>query len=259
VLDRFLEPDIAELFERAADPDGAADGILVVGIEGEREIVAHQLAHGLCLGDVTWNIIVLTRAVAVPADLYGSRLFGLPALLDHANGFIDSAAGIVANRGIEGQFRTPGAAEQLVDWLVEVLALDVPEGNIEGGKRAGDGAFRAELYIFMQQPIVEDRLVERIRTDERGCEISDDAERVLAAHHRRGFAVADDAIFGRHAHESRAATRRLIGLPFHLKSFDGLDDRTHWHSLGERTFSAPVLLLRKASSNLHPYATRRLN
>jgi DNA mismatch repair protein MutS2 len=42
VLHRLLEPHVAQLLQRAADADGALDGVAVVGVEGERERVAER-------------------------------------------------------------------------------------------------------------------------------------------------------------------------------------------------------------------------
>jgi hypothetical protein len=42
VLHGLLEPDVAEFLERAADPDGAADRVAVVGVPREGEVVARR-------------------------------------------------------------------------------------------------------------------------------------------------------------------------------------------------------------------------
>jgi hypothetical protein len=73
VLHRLLEPHIAELLQRAADADRALHGVAVVGVEGEREVVADQLAHGARLGDVAGEIDVARRLVGVEADLHLRR------------------------------------------------------------------------------------------------------------------------------------------------------------------------------------------
>src|SRR5436853_7338179 len=74
MLHRLLEPPIAELFEGAADADRAARRVAVVGIEGERETVADELAHRLRLGDVARNVEVEAGAVVVEADLDRGRV-----------------------------------------------------------------------------------------------------------------------------------------------------------------------------------------
>ena len=73
VLHRLLEPPIAEFLEHPADTDGAADRVAVVGVEGEREIVADQLAHRARLGDVAGDVEIRLGAVVVEADLNRRR------------------------------------------------------------------------------------------------------------------------------------------------------------------------------------------
>ena len=62
VLHRLLEPPVAELLQRAADADRAADRVAVIGVERERELVADQLAHRARLGDVAGNVAIQPRA-----------------------------------------------------------------------------------------------------------------------------------------------------------------------------------------------------
>ena len=58
VLHRLLEPPVAELLEHPPDADRAAGRVAVIGVEGERKIVADQLAHRARLGDVARDIAV---------------------------------------------------------------------------------------------------------------------------------------------------------------------------------------------------------
>ena len=78
-----------------------------------------------------------------------------------------------------------------------------------------------ELDVLVEQPVVEDGVVEGIRADEvRRHVASDDAERMLAALHRRGLAPADDAVLGLDAHQGAAidpADRRASNSPAELR------------------------------------------
>jgi hypothetical protein len=47
---------VAELLQRPAHLDGALHGVAVVGVEGERETLADQLAHRAGLGDVAVSV-----------------------------------------------------------------------------------------------------------------------------------------------------------------------------------------------------------
>ena len=91
VLHRLLEPLVAELLERAPDAHGAADGVAVVGVEAEAEVVADELAHRLRLGDVAGNVEVELRAVAVTADLDRRRLFRFETRAHDLQHLLDAA------------------------------------------------------------------------------------------------------------------------------------------------------------------------
>src|SRR5436305_13736973 len=90
MLHRLLEPPIAELFEGAADADRAARRVAVVGIEGERETVADELAHRLRLGDVAGNVEVEAGAGGSEAVLERARAV-LWARFGHAGSPVDLA------------------------------------------------------------------------------------------------------------------------------------------------------------------------
>ena len=119
VLHRLLEPPVAKFLQRAADADRAADREAVVGIEGERERIADQLAHRACLGDVAGNVAVQHACGRiVEADLDRGRLVLQPRL-DDAQHLVQAAFAVAADRGVERQRGAPGAAEQLVDRQAE--------------------------------------------------------------------------------------------------------------------------------------------
>src|SRR5204863_9280755 len=107
MLHRLLEPPIAELFEDAADADRAAGRVAVIGVKGEREAVADQLAHRTGLGDVTGNVGIGPGAVGVEADLDRRRPV-LEPRLDNAQNLIDAALAIAADRRVERQAGAPG-------------------------------------------------------------------------------------------------------------------------------------------------------
>src|SRR5216684_915662 len=125
MLHRLLEPPEAELLERPSDADRAAERIAVIGIEGEGEAVADQLAHGLRLGDIAGDVAIEPGAIVVEADLDRGRIV-LEARFDGSQHLVDAAFAIAADRGVERQARAPGAAEQLVDRSPEQLALQIP-------------------------------------------------------------------------------------------------------------------------------------
>jgi hypothetical protein len=58
VLHRFLEPPIAQIFERASDADRAADRIPVIGVKGEWEAVSDQPPHGVGFRNIARDIEV---------------------------------------------------------------------------------------------------------------------------------------------------------------------------------------------------------
>src|SRR5712691_12736472 len=118
MLHRLLEPPEAELLERATDADRTAERKAVIGIEGEREAVADQPAHGPRLGDVALDVAVEPGAVVVEADLDRGRVVP-EARFDDAQHLALAALAIAADRGVERQAGAPGAAKQLVDRLPE--------------------------------------------------------------------------------------------------------------------------------------------
>src|SRR5437899_462865 len=117
VLHRLLEPPVAELFEHPPDADRAADRVPVIGIEGERETVPDQSSHRARLGDVARDVEIELCPVVVEADLYCRGLVR-QTCFDDAQDFVDAALAIAADRGVERQARTPGAAEELVNRLL---------------------------------------------------------------------------------------------------------------------------------------------
>src|SRR5437868_11563112 len=100
MLHRLFEPPIAELFEGAADTDRAASRVAIVGVEGERETVADELAHRFRLGDVAGNVEVEPGPVVVESDLDRGGVV-LEARFDDAQYLIDIARAVAADRGIE--------------------------------------------------------------------------------------------------------------------------------------------------------------
>src|SRR5947207_10793987 len=223
MLHRLLEPPIAELFERAADADRAAGRVAIVGVEGERETVADELAHRFRLGNVAGNIKIEPGAVVVEADLDRSRVV-LEARFDDAQYLIDIARAVAADRGIERQARAPGAAEQFVDRLAEEFALHVPERDVERRERAGQRAIGPELGKAMERGVEKDGVIERVLTDQHRRDVArDDAERGEAALHRRRFADAVVSVIRVDADKGAALLRLVAGSPADLKRLDVAD------------------------------------
>src|SRR5712691_8448304 len=98
MLHRLLEPPEAELLERAADADRAAERIAVIGVEGERKAVADQPAHGLGLGDVAGDVAIKEGPVVVEADLDRGGIVPEPRF-DDMQHLVDAALAIAADRG----------------------------------------------------------------------------------------------------------------------------------------------------------------
>jgi hypothetical protein len=161
VLHRLLEPRVAQLLQRAAHPDSALHGVAVVGVEGEREVVADQLAHRPGLGDVAGQVDVTRRLVGVEADLHlaGTEL---QPVLDDLTDLVDRALAVAADGSVERQLAPPGAAEELPHRLAERLALEIPQRDVDGRQRAGVRALGAELDVLVEQPILKDARLQRV-------------------------------------------------------------------------------------------------
>ena len=223
MLHRLLEPPIAELFERAADADRAAGRVAVIGVEGEREAVADELAHRFRLGDVAGDVEIEPGAVIVEADFDRGGVVLEPPF-DDAQDLIDAALAITADRGVEGQARMPGAAEQLVNGLAEKLALHIPERDVERRERAGQGALGAELRETVQGRVEQDGVIERVRADQHRRDVArDNAERGEAALHRRRFADAAEPLIRMDPDKGAALLRRIARRPADLKHLDVAD------------------------------------
>ena len=223
VLHRLLEPPIAELFEHAPDAYRAADRVAVIGVEGEREIIPDQTSHRARLGNIAGDVDVGLGAVVVEADLDRRRLVLQPRF-DDAQHLVDAALAIAADRGVERQAGAPGAAEQLVDRLIEQLALQVPQRNVERRQRAGQRPFGSELDEGVQQCVEQHRMIERVLADQRRRQIVlDDPERGEPALHRRRLADAERAVVAMNSDPSAALRGLVLGRPLNLKHFDFAD------------------------------------
>ena len=170
------------------------------------------------------NVVVQFDPPVVEADLDG-RGFVFEAALDDPQDIVQAALDPVAADGsVERQGGFPGAAEELVDRLAEHLSLDVPERDVDGGKRAGERAVRSQLDEFVEQPVVQDGVVERVAADRLRRDVVDDhAERREPAPHRRRLADAMKAVVGPDTDESAARIRHALVRPFHLEGFDAVD------------------------------------
>src|SRR6516162_54677 len=145
VLHRLLEPPVAELLQNAPDADRAADRVAVIGIKGEWETLANQSSDCACLGDVAGNVEVGLGAIVVEANLDRRGLACEPGF-DNPQHLVHTAPAIAADRCVERHPGAPGTAEQLVDRLIEELALEVPERNVQCCKCTGQRAPRAQAW-----------------------------------------------------------------------------------------------------------------
>src|SRR5260370_10435252 len=136
MLHRLFEPPITKFLQHAPDAYRAGDGLAVIGVEGEREIIPDQSPNRARLGNIAGDVDVRLGAVVVEADLYRCRLVLQPRF-DNVQQLVDAALAIAADRSIEREAGAPSAAQQLVNRLLEQLALQIPQRNVERRQGAG--------------------------------------------------------------------------------------------------------------------------
>src|SRR5215510_2380560 len=132
MLHRLLEPYIAQFLKYPPNANGPLHRVPIVGIEGQWKPIAHELTHGAGLGNIPSEVSITGGFVRIEAD-FDLRWFQVHPGLDDAAHLVHTPDAVVANGGIKRQLRPPGTAQQLVDWLAEQLAFEVPQGNIDCG------------------------------------------------------------------------------------------------------------------------------
>ena len=114
---------------------------------------------------------IITYAIAVAFySLLG--VWRLRRAADRRFPRVHAAPAIAADRGVEGQPGAPGAAEQLVDRLIEGLALEVPERNVECCKCTGQRTLGPELGEGVEQRVEQHRVIERVLADQRRRQVA---------------------------------------------------------------------------------------
>ena len=171
-----------------ADGDGRAAVVAAIGVHREQDIVADRAAHRRDVPDIV---------VGAETDFHLHRL---EACVDVAARFFHQGGGPVGPfpakepRGVGLHARAKRAAQQLVDRLLERLAHDVPQRDV-------DGADRSDVGALVVQPFPDDFVIERIAADHMRVERT-------ARRHRCPFAPAGDAGVGYHFDQAERALSR---------------------------------------------------
>ena len=148
----------------------------------------------------------------------------LQPLFDNPDDVVERAVAVAADRGVERQFGTPGAAEQFVDRLAERLPLQVPQGDVDRRERTGQRTLGTELDEAVQHPVLQHGMIERVLADQRRSEVvGDDAERGEPALHRRRFADPPEPVIGVDADKGAALRRAVVRRPGKLERLDFTD------------------------------------
>ena len=197
------------------DVHARADGLPAGGhpvlhhldVVGGEQAGLNLTGHGLALfgvagavPDRTVHVVVeevqLHAVVALghgDAAVFGV-LLGLAALVVGAGA---PAVGELA--GVGAQVVPALAAQQLVDGNVEGLALDVPQGDVQGGDPGEDhrAAVLAPEGAFVEL-IPDDFVVQRVHADDESGQVLDHAERRGGGHAvgQSGLAVSVDPLVG---------------------------------------------------------------
>ena len=121
LVERILEPQIAHLLDRAADPERVGVFVAPRRVEHERVVVADGFAHGFAYFDIFGGVLRRVDLVGFPAvgfEFGGFAGVGLPAVEDLARGV--------------GADRRAAGAEEFVEWEVGGLGGDVPQRGVAG-------------------------------------------------------------------------------------------------------------------------------
>ena len=88
---------------------GGGDGVAVVGVEAQRDVVGQPFAAGFEYLEVFFGVAVLAVVAPVHADFEGAKAFFV-AFLDFFQHFAGGFAPAVAAAPVEGDFGAAGAA-----------------------------------------------------------------------------------------------------------------------------------------------------
>lgn len=186
-----LDEQIDLVADDGADLPHVLDGIL------------HLLDVGL---EVDLVVALVEKGIDV-AERGKPEVFLPLALLEH---LLDR---FLIDVAVDAGFGATGAAEQLVDGHAERLALDVPEGDVDGGDGGVDGlalevaepVHHVPVVLDIEGPLADQILGEALDGSAGGGDVSPVAS----------LAVADDALVGLDAGEHELAD---------VEGLDGFDD-----------------------------------
>lgn len=220
--DRLLEPAGLQVVEGVADFQRLGQGIGVVGVDHEREIVADAAADRFGEADV------VARA---DADLHlGGDEAGVPdpcRLVREAGG---EAFGILAAEHhavtIDGNAFVVAAADEPAEGKAGGLAGDVPERDVDAGQRLDRHALLAVIAEQIIDVMPEDGAVARVAAeDHRPDDLLDDGavgERDIAG--AEALAPAGEALVGSDLDQVRGAPGvELLGVAELLRQVVGED------------------------------------
>ena len=157
-IERLLDPDEVELFERAADPLGGRAVPLLVGIDHQRHAVADDLPHRLEAAQVAHRV-GRAHLDLDPADAARDRALAVgDQLVDRRRE--EPARGVVALHGIAAR------PEQLGERQPGPLGLHVPERNVERGDRLRREPAAADRGAGPHQLVPDARDVARVLADQ---------------------------------------------------------------------------------------------
>ena len=134
---RLFEVEDAQVLESLAYLDGVMNGECPVHVDQNIDVVAHGLSH---LGD---GVDCLVGWVVNGPGHGAVQLVAAIALLDERGGpprLLQGRQIPVHGAGIHAHLVAHPTAQQFPDRLVHGLALDVPQGDVQPGDGAPDGA-----------------------------------------------------------------------------------------------------------------------
>ena len=152
---RLFKPQQVVFHQTLTDRNRRAAVIGAIGIHCEQNIVADGATHCRHILDVV---------VGAEADLHLHRL---EALIDIATRLVDECGGGVTAFAPEETGRigvdlaAKAAAEQLMDRLVECLAHEIPQRDIDAADRADIGAL--QLQAFPDHGVVKRAAADHLR------------------------------------------------------------------------------------------------
>ena len=170
-----------------------------MALEDQVELIAHGLAHGLDLGDVIGDLGVIHAGAALglaETDVAGDHeAGGVKAHLLDLEAPIGHGLGGELKTGLVGAHLVAAlAAQQLINRHAQGLALDIPEGDVDGGQSAHeDGAAKVHAAVEIIPVVLN---AEGILADEIALHLFQHAHAAVQIAPGADFAGAVDAGIG---------------------------------------------------------------